>query len=1068
MTKSVHPIKTITTSSSSTTTTNAKELTPATSKQKDDLTPPPSSICGSECLYSALDIHKFFNKSNDKSAVVPSTVTTTSEAAAEETTKVDVQKEDKSSSSLELHNDEHLKDFCCDRDSTVSYNKPTSSTNSITTLVKAKQPVERQKKFGFYNSNMDFILHDLQLTEVETSTTANTATGDATDMTVSGKVERTTKKQVRFVPISNIMHSLFSNSDDDEDEEAKAGKEEEESIVEPCTLSLASSLSTFDDQDDQPTNKDSTSSSNNKSIQQHYRLPTEQRTKTINTCYKLRKQITSYEDTFLKKHGRPPTSHEDKSEQAELLGIYKRYKQLKLSIRNDASTKIQSLWRGVTVRDQWNVVINAASEISRAKLQVRRNVQAALEEGSSHNASPEATGADVVANSDVSMTPPPSPPSINNTVKNQDDAAAIVPLNSGDTTKKVPEEETIKEMANKFIHQLDIVRLSLATTLHQNKVVHNPSTPLVTDDEVNSSMINRAIQEMLLGVAAIEAVAPLLANPDAVTRSASRSLSEEEPIVRRGSSSINILPTQISSSLITTHLSTTDKSKIATKALSSKLQTKLYTLPTHTNAPEAICDICDMPKLVTLHSGNDAGHIIEECFVCEALLKKIVKKIKKEHKNTKLVDGDEMEDEQVLLKSKAGIVKVDKKKKTYKEYEYSNRDNMDWSTSVPSTLHLPVSMPIVKTGVSRMKKERRHEKSMGSSTSSDASDTTSSSSQEEERVISPSSSTTSDDDPTKGKKKTKNKETLHGDGEDEEEEKGEYDDLLDDVSIEKLQRTMRGCPSPFPSDDATAGEKEADVVMNKKEKSNNRTKKNTDKKSKKQRDAVATSNDQREDLFEYEEEEDNDKSYGGFASKSEYNKFQRLYNGFEKDHSDVVDYVRDRVSHRSGRESRAAAGASSKHHHSHANSRRIHRSSSMPSLSSFSDSRDFDDRRRYHETRRGGRSYRDYHHYHTRGGNDSCDSLSELSKPPYYYEDDHQRHYHHHRGHPSGRYVNKERRHHYHSRPIREEYHRSSRHQHARSKGRRYHDDHHHCRHYSHDDSYTDYEPRRHRRDYFY
>ena len=179
MTKSVHPIKTITTSSSSTTTTNAKELTPATSKQKDDLTPPPSSICGSECLYSTLDIHKFFNKSNDKSAVVPSTVTTTSEAAAEETTKDDVQKTEKSSS-----NDEHLKDFCCDRDSTVSYNKPTSSTNSITTLVKAKQPVERQKKFGFYNSNMDFILHDLQLTEVETTTTANTATDDATDMIV--------------------------------------------------------------------------------------------------------------------------------------------------------------------------------------------------------------------------------------------------------------------------------------------------------------------------------------------------------------------------------------------------------------------------------------------------------------------------------------------------------------------------------------------------------------------------------------------------------------------------------------------------------------------------------------------------------------------------------------------------------------------------------------------------------------------------------------------------------------------------------------------------------------------
>ena len=53
---------------------------------------------------------------------------------------------------------------------------------------------------------------------------------------------------------------------------------------------------------------------------------------------------------------------------------------------------------------------------------------------------------------------------------------------------------------------------------------------------------------------------------------------------------------------------------------------------------------------------------MEKCFVCDALLKKIVNKIKKEYKNTKKsVDGDEMEDEQVWLKSKAGIAKVGKK-----------------------------------------------------------------------------------------------------------------------------------------------------------------------------------------------------------------------------------------------------------------------------------------------------------------------------------------------------------------------------------------------------------------------
>ena len=282
---------------------------------------PPSSFCGSECLYSTLDIQKFFN--SNKPVVPPP-------PKEEETVNTTTLKDDE----IEL-NDEKITDFCCDRNTT---SLPTATADTITTpttstieLPKSPPAVQRQTKFGFYNKTSEaskFILQDL----------SSVASIDNKDTSCN-------KKQVRFVP--NVVDSLFEGS---------VGS----SVDEPC-LSFASSFS--DDDSALSSDKAATATTF------YGRINSEKRLKILSDCRLYRIQITSYEDTFLKEHGTMPKSTQDK---AGLSEIYQQYRENKRIIRGDAATKIQSLIRGKLIRLQWSVAMLAASEVAKANAAVKK------------------------------------------------------------------------------------------------------------------------------------------------------------------------------------------------------------------------------------------------------------------------------------------------------------------------------------------------------------------------------------------------------------------------------------------------------------------------------------------------------------------------------------------------------------------------------------------------------------------------------------------------------------------------------------------------------------------------
>lgn len=402
-------------------------------------------------------------------------------------------------------------------------------------------------------------------------------------------------------------------------------------------------------------------------------------------------------------------------------------------------------------------------------------------------------------------------------------------------------------------------------------------------------------------------------------------------------SSITALPDQITVELITKYLTPEDKSRIATKILSSKLQDKEFKLPQYTDAPEAMCDVCEMPKLATKN-----GTIPDECVVCDALYKKILKRAKKEEKKKKAEEVEAATDVNEK-KSRMRAKEYEMERKQAKEWLRREKyRGMDWSASVPSTVRMPADV----YRASRRKERRDAAKSSNCSSGTDSSPIQKE--QDEEcRVLSPASS--SDDSSA-------------------------YDNLLDDECVRELQRKIHG--SPFP-------------IKNGEEPSDGDKEETKGRSVKKENDAGVS-----------------------------YEEISQLYEEFEKEHKDVVEYARQRVGHRSG-------GRSSNRQDM---SRRI-RSSSAPSVSSFSESRDYEERRYY------GRDHRHREYYHNY---DSSDSMSELS-----YERD----YHYRRGprySSRGRYVDKERR----SRRRPRGY-RSQRHEHSRY-------------HMKLDDSYSDeYLPRR-------
>jgi len=326
----------------STSTTTIKPQTPVevSSSTKTKGVSPPSSFCGSECLYSTLDIQKFFNSTKP---VVPPP------PKEEEKVNTTTLKDDE----IEL-NDEKITDFCCDRTTSL----PTATADTIITptastieLPKSPPAVERQTKFGFYNKTSEaskFILQDL----------SSVASIDNKDTSTNNK------KQVRFVP--NVIDSLFEGS---------VGS----SVDEPC-LSFASS---FSDDDSALSSADKAAAA----ATFYGRITSEQRLKILSDCRLYRIQITSYEDTFLKEHGTMPKSTQEK---AGLSEIYQQYRENKRIIRGDAATKIQSLIRGKLIRLQWSVALLAASEVAKAnaavkKAKIEADARAAEEEAKEAN-----------------------------------------------------------------------------------------------------------------------------------------------------------------------------------------------------------------------------------------------------------------------------------------------------------------------------------------------------------------------------------------------------------------------------------------------------------------------------------------------------------------------------------------------------------------------------------------------------------------------------------------------------------------------------------------------------------
>ena len=72
-----------------------------------------------------------------------------------------------------------------------------------------------------------------------------------------------------------------------------------------------------------------------------------ERKRTVAACRALRAQITRFENTFIKVHGRAPKGQ---YERAPLATTYAQYREWKRAIRSDAASRIQAMFRGARVR----------------------------------------------------------------------------------------------------------------------------------------------------------------------------------------------------------------------------------------------------------------------------------------------------------------------------------------------------------------------------------------------------------------------------------------------------------------------------------------------------------------------------------------------------------------------------------------------------------------------------------------------------------------------------------------------------------------------------------------------
>jgi hypothetical protein len=423
----------------------------------------------------------------------------------------------------------------------------------------------------------------------------------------------------------------------------------------------------------------------------------------------------------------------------------------------------------------------------------------------------------------------------------------------------------------------------------------------------------------------------------------------------------------LTTEMIAKYLTPEERKKIATKVLSEKLYHQKdelsLALPEDAKGDEYMCKVCEMPKL-----SNKDGEILDECAVCPALNKKIVQKKKDEKKSAQLMEMEkkklayekeklqqmkqQMEDERKKVAAKEKADKAEGASENFEEKKAAllgsasayTGGSANRSISSGSMLHEPLEvrakkrleeMKAAKVSSDKASADDKKEYGFGQDSFSNI-------------INNLKADLKSVDSATTTHKNTTGPDVIVAEAEDKKkEEKDEDDDLLDDPEITHMQRKIRGCPSPHPSEGATAPE---DYVSKHRHGKNDKV--------------------------------DDDKSYGGFANKAEYDKFQETFVEFERDHADIIEYMRKKVGRR-GRGNKSIRRA---------------RSSSVPSFSS-EDSLEFERRRRkerslHHDKRRGHRHHEDYRHRrggrrHERGHRyydqdyDSDSMSSEFSYPDY-------------------------------------------------------------------------------------
>ena len=393
----------------------------------------------------------------------------------------------------------------------------------------------------------------------------------------------------------------------------------------------------------------------------------------------------------------------------------------------------------------------------------------------------------------------------------------------------------------------------------------------------------------------------------------------------------------LTTQMIQKYLTTEERKKIATKVLSEKLYHHkdhlALALPDNAKGDEYMCNVCEMPKLAYKN-----GTIVDKCEVCPELNKKIILKKKDEKKSAQLMEMEmkklayekeklqqmkqQMEDERKKIAAKE---KADKAEEAAEKFE-EKKGILLASTYTSGTTNRNISQGSLLREPLEVRARKRLEEMKAAKVSSGKAD-------EGDKKefgfgqesfsniinnlradlkngvsVANTTNTTTRSDVVNAKADSSKKE-----------ETDEDDNLIDDPEITHMQRKIRGCPSPHPSEGATAPE------------------------------------DYSKHRYGKNDEVDDSKSYGGFANKAEYDIFQETFEEFEREHADIVEQMRKKVGHRCGK---------------HTATRRA-RSSNVPSVSSDDDSREYERRRHkerdiYHDSRRSHRHHEDYRH--RRGG----------------------------------------------------------------------------------------------------